>query len=110
MIQISDESPPPGSNEADTEQLDAVELNDLASEVKTKNGIVWRTSRKAWLLCHWARQLTERFRLMWQTGGRPILHRVAIVKLLIQHVAKATLGIHQRQSALLMVGLPVTHD
>ena len=62
MIQISDESPPPGSNEADTEQLDAVELNDLASEVKTKNGIVWRTSRQAWLLCHWARQLTERLR------------------------------------------------
>ena len=40
MIQISDESPPPGSNETDTEQLDAVQLNDLASEVKMKN-LLW---------------------------------------------------------------------
>ena len=37
MIQISDESPPPGSNETETEQLDAGELNNLANEVKSKN-------------------------------------------------------------------------
>ena len=48
---------------------------------------------------------------MWQTGGPPVLHRIAIVKLLTQHVIKRRLlGTHQWQSALLVVGLPVTHD
>ena len=46
---------------------------------------------------------------MWQTGGPPVLHRVTIVKLLTQHVRRL-LGTHQWQSALLVVGLPVTQD
>ena len=46
---------------------------------------------------------------MLQTGGPPVLHRVTIVKLLTQHVRRL-LGTHQRQSALLVVGLPVTQD
>ena len=47
---------------------------------------------------------------MWQTGGPPALHRITIVKLLTQHVVKRCLGTHQWQSALLVVGLPVTKD
>ena len=48
---------------------------------------------------------------MWQTGGPPVLHRITIVKLLTQHVVKRRLlGTHQWQSALLVVGLPVTED
>ena len=46
---------------------------------------------------------------MWQTGGPPVLHRIIIVKLLTQHVRRL-LGTHQWQSALLVVGLPVTQD
>ena len=39
----------------------------------------------------------------------PVLHRIIIVKLLTQHVRRL-LGTHQWQSALLVVGLPVTQD
>ena len=38
-----------------------------------------------------------------------VLHRIIIVKLLTQHVRRL-LGTHQWQSALLVVGLPVTQD
>ena len=46
---------------------------------------------------------------MWQTGGPPVLHRIIILKLLTQHVRRL-LGTHQWQSALVVVGLPVTED
>ena len=39
----------------------------------------------------------------------PVLHQVTIVKLLTQHVRRLQ-GTHQWQSALLVVGLPVTQD
>ena len=39
----------------------------------------------------------------------PVLHRIIIVRLLTQHVRRL-LGTHQWQSALLVVGLPVTQD
>ena len=74
-----------------------------------KKGIVWRTSRQACLLRPWARHLTGRLTFMWQTGGLSVLHRVTIVKLLTQHLRRL-LGTHQWQSALSMVGLPVTQD
>ena len=72
-------------------------------------GIVWRTSRQACLLCPRAKHLTDASTFMLQTGGPPVLHRITIVKLLTQHVRRL-LGTHQWQSALLVVGLPVTHD
>ena len=72
-----------------------------------KKEIVWKTSRQACLLCPWAKHLTGRSTIMWQTGGPPVLHRITIVKLLTQHVRRL-LGTHQWQSALLVVRLPVT--
>ena len=53
---------------------------------------------------------------MWQTGGVPVLHRVTIVKLPTRHVVRGDswvptlVGGGAHQSALLVVGLPVTYD
>ena len=75
-----------------------------------KIGIVWRTSRQA-CLCPWARHLTGRFRLYvadrWPTRTSPgynseVAHPTCRKRRL--------LGTHQLQSALLVVGLPVTRD
>ena len=76
-----------------------------------KKGIVWRSSRQACLLCPWARHLTGRLHLYvedkWLTSTSPDYH---------YEVAnppcrkRRLLGIHQWQSALLVVGLPVTQD
>ena len=46
---------------------------------------------------------------MWKTDGSSVLHQITILKLLTQHVGRL-LGTHQWQSALLVVGLPVTQD
>ena len=71
--------------------------------------IVWRTSRQACLLCPWARHLTGRLHLYVADRWPSRTSRVTIVKLLTQHVRRL-LGTHQWQSALLVVGLPVTQD
>ena len=76
-----------------------------------KKGIVWRTSRQACLLCPWARHLTGRLHLYvadrWPTPtsldyncevANSACHKLRL------------LGTHQWQSALLLMGLPVTQD
>ena len=73
--------------------------------------IVWRTSRQACLLCPWARHLTGRLHLY-------VANRWPAITSLeynceVAHPAchkRRLLGTLQRQSALLVVGLPVTHD
>ena len=76
-----------------------------------KKGVVWRTSRQACLLYSLARHLTGRLLLYvadrWPTRTLPGYNSEAA------HPAchkRRLLGTHQWQSALLVVGLPVTHD
>ena len=76
-----------------------------------RKGIAWRTSRQAFLLCPWARHSTRRLHLYvadrWSTrisqGFNCEVANPACRK-------RRLLGTHQWQSALLMMGLPVTHD
>ena len=73
--------------------------------------IVWRTSRQACLLCLCARNLTGRLHLYvadrWPTRTSP-----GYICEATHHACrkKRLLGTHQWQPALLVVGLPVTHD
>ena len=76
-----------------------------------KKEIVWRTSRQACLLCSWAGHLTGRLRLYvadrWPTRTSPGYNcEVANPA----YRKRRLLDTHQWQSALLVVGLPVTHD
>ena len=76
-----------------------------------KKGTLWRTSRQACLLCPWARPLTGRLHLYvadrWPTrtslGCNGEVTHPACRK-------RRHLGTHQWQSALLVVGLPVSQD
>ena len=76
-----------------------------------KKRIVWRTSPQACLLCPWARHLTGRPHLYvadrWPTRTLPDYNcevaNPACGK-------RRLLGTHQWQSALLVMGLPVTED
>ena len=76
-----------------------------------KKGIVWKISRQACLLCPWARHLTGRLHLyvayMWPTRSSPGYHCEVANPACRK---RRLLGTHQWQSALLVVGLPVTHD
>ena len=76
-----------------------------------KKGIVWRTSRQACLLFPWARHLTGRLHFyvadMWLTRTLPGYNCEAAN---LAYRKRLLLGIYQWQSALLVVGLPVTHD
>ena len=72
---------------------------------------MWITSRQACLLCPWARHLTGRLHLYvadrWPTRTTPRYNWEAA------HPAcckRRLLVTHQWLSALLVVGLPVTHD
>ena len=73
--------------------------------------IVWRTSRQACLLCPWTRPLTGCLHLYvadsWRTRTSPGYNCEAAHPLCPK---TRLLGTHQWQSALLVVGLPVTHD
>ena len=76
-----------------------------------KKGIVWRTSRQIRLLCPWARHLTGLLHLYvadrWPTHTSPDYNcEVANPSCRKRRL----LGTHQWQSALLVVGLPVTED
>ena len=76
-----------------------------------KKGIVWRTSRQACLLCPWARHLTGRLHLYvadrWPSRTSPD-YNCEVAHLPCRK--RRHLGTHQWQSALLVVGLPVTED
>ena len=76
-----------------------------------KKEIVWKTSRQACLLCPWARHLTGRIRLYvadrWPTRTSPGCNCEVANPACRK---RRLLGTHQWQSALLVVGLPVTHD
>ena len=76
-----------------------------------KNGIVWSTSRQACLLCPWARHLTGRLHLYvadrWPTHTSPN-YNCEVASSACRK--RRFLGTHQWQSALLVVGLPVTQD
>ena len=76
-----------------------------------KKEIVWITSRQACLLCPWARHLTGRLRLYvadrWPTHTLPDYNCEAANP---GYRKRRLFGPHQWQSALLVVGLPVTHD
>ena len=73
-----------------------------------KKRIVWRTSRQACLLCPWARHLTRRLHLYvadtWPTRTSPDYN----CEVANPTCGERLLGTHQRQSTLLVVGLPVT--
>ena len=76
-----------------------------------KNGMLWRTSRHTCLLRAWARHLMECLHLYvaerWRTRTSPSYNCEAA------HPACRTrrlFGTQQWQSALLVVGLPVTRD
>ena len=76
-----------------------------------KKEIVWRTSRQACLLCPWARHLMGRLHLYfvdrWPTRTSPVYN----CKVTNPSCREGRLlGTHQWQSALLVVGLPVTHE
>ena len=74
-------------------------------------GIVWRTSRQAWLLCPWAKHLTRRLHLY--VAGRGPTRISPVYKCEIANSAcrkRRLLGNHLWQSALLVVGLPDTQD
>ena len=73
-----------------------------------KKEIVWRTSRQACLLCPWARHLTGRIHLY--VADRSPTHTSWGYSCEVAHPARRLLGTHQWPSALLVVGLPVTHD
>ena len=76
-----------------------------------KNGIVWRTSRQACLLCPCGRHLTGRLHLY--EADRWRIRTLPGYNCEVAHPACRKgrfLGTHQWQSALLVVGLPVTHD
>ena len=76
-----------------------------------KKGIVWRTSWQACLLCPWTIQLTgcphlyvaDRWHTRTSSGYICEVENPACRK-------RRLLGTHQLQPALLVVGLPVTHD
>ena len=74
-------------------------------------GIVWWTSRQACLLWPWARHLTGRLHLYvadrWSTRTSTD-YNYEIANPACRK--RRLLGTHQWQSALLVVGLPVTHD
>ena len=76
-----------------------------------KKGIVWRASRQACLLCPWAWHLTGRLHLYmadrWPTRTSPD-YNCEVANPACRK--RRLLGTHQWQSALLVVGLPVTHD
>ena len=76
-----------------------------------KKGIVWRTSRQACLLRPWARHLTGRLHLYvaerWLSGTSPD-YNCEVANPACRE--RRLLGTHQWQSALLVVGLPVTED
>ena len=73
--------------------------------------IVWRTSRQACLLCPWARHLTGCLHLYvadrWFTRTSPGYNCEVAYSACRK---RRFLGTHQWQSALLVVGLPLTHD
>ena len=80
----------------------------LALSIK---GTVWRTSRQACLLCPWARYLMGHLHLYVADRWPTPTSRGYNCEVLTQHVVeRQLLGTHQWQSALLAVGLPVTHD
>ena len=72
---------------------------------------MWRTSRQACLLCPWARHLTGRLHLYvadrWSTRTSPDYNCEVAYSACRK---RRLLGTHQWQSALLVVGLPVTED
>ena len=72
---------------------------------------VWRTSRQAWLLCPWARHLTGRLHLC-VADRQPICTSLSYSCEIANPAChkRRLLGTHQWQFALLVVGLPVTHD
>ena len=76
-----------------------------------KKGIVWRTSRQACLLCPWARHLAGRLHLYvadrWSTRTSPG-YNYEVANPACRR--RRFLSTHQWQSALLVVGLPVTYD
>ena len=53
-----------------------------------KKGMVWRTCRQACFVSLGKALNGVASTFMWQTSGPPVLHRVAVVKLLTQHVVK----------------------
>ena len=76
-----------------------------------KKGIVWRRSRKARLLCPWARHLTGRLHLYvadrWRTRTLPAKN----CEVVNPACRKRRLsGTYQWQSTLLVVGQSVIHD
>ena len=75
-----------------------------------KKGIVRRTSRQACLLCPWAKHLTGCLGVYvadrWRTRTSPGYNCEAAHPV----CKRRLLGTYQWQSALLVVGLPVTHD
>ena len=85
------------------------QLPCLALSIKKE--IVWRTSRQAFLLCPWARHLTGR--LHFYVADRWPTHTSLDYNCEVANPAcrkRRLLGTHQWQSALLVVGLPVTQD
>ena len=76
-----------------------------------KKEMVWRTHRQACLLCPWARHLTGCLHLYvadrWPTRVSPDYNREVADQACHKRRFLAT---HRWQSALLVVGLPVTHD
>ena len=79
--------------------------------VQHEKGIAWRTSRQACLLCPWARHLTGCLHLhvaeRWPTRTSPG-YNCEVANPACRK--RRLFGTHQWQSALLVVGLPVTHD
>ena len=76
-----------------------------------KKGIAWKTSRQACLLCPWARHLTGRLHLHVADKWHIRISLGYICEVAHPACRKSRLlGTHQWQSALLVVGLPVTHD
>ena len=74
-----------------------------------KKGIVWRTSQQACLLCPWARHLTGRLHL-YVADRRPTLTSLDYHCEDVNPACRKRrlLGTQQWQSAVLVVGLPVT--
>ena len=72
---------------------------------------MWGTSRQACLLCPWPRHLTERLHLYvadkWPTRTSPS-YKCEVANPACRK--RQLLGTHRWQSALLVVGLPVTRD
>ena len=76
-----------------------------------KKGIVCRTSRQACLLCSWAKHSTGRLHLYVADRGPTRTSPGYNCEVANQACYKRRLlGTHQWQSALLVVGLLITHD